>query len=114
MHCTHGGLGLSVASDRSGSELPVDDMPSTEGHERIALEVGLVRWNRPRFSHERDAIRVAWQAVEFRPVEAGKGLQLVQCAGLLERFGIQLDGRMCRVAAGAAAGRFLGATRMRG
>ena len=43
---------------------------------------------------------------------AGEGFQLVQRLALLEGFGIQLDGRERGVAAGAAAGGFLGMLRM--
>ncbi len=62
----------------------------------------------PFFTNQGDAIGVGRQTVEARAVEAGKRFELVQRITLFERFGIQLDGGVRGVAAGAAAGGFLG------
>ena len=62
----------------------------------------------PFFANQGDAIGVGRQTIEARAVEAGECFELVQRIALFERFGIQLDGGVRGVAAGAAAGGFLG------
>src|SRR5690606_2893252 len=64
----------------------------------------------PVLAHQGDAVGVARQAVEIGTELAGEALQPVQCVARFERLGVQLDGGVGGVAAGAAAGGFLGVT----
>ena len=57
--------------------------------------------------------RVARQAVEVRAALGGERLQAIEPPGLLERFGVQLDGGVRGEDAGAAAGCLLGVPRVR-
>ena len=58
----------------------------------------------PALAGQGDGAGVARQAVEGGAVEAGEGFQLVQSTGVVEDFGVHLDGGMRRVATGAARG----------
>src|SRR3989338_7621304 len=69
--------------------------------------------NLPAFLAQRDLAGVARQAVEVRAVKAGKPFQPVQRAKLFKGFGVQLEGGVRGVDAGAAAGGFLGVLRVR-
>src|SRR6266705_206240 len=67
----------------------------------------------PGFLAQSDRAAVAWQAVEIRPVKAGKGLDLVERPRLLEGLRIELDRRVRRIDARVAAQRLLVGAGMR-
>ena len=85
----------------------MDVFAGTQRDHGLVAEGQLCRY-RPAVTHQGDGIGVAWQAVEVRPVEAGKAFELVQRAEFIKGLGIQLDGRVGGVSTGTAAGCFLG------
>src|SRR2546421_7083579 len=60
-----------------------------------------------------NALLIARQAIKIRAVKTGECFQSIERAGLLEYFRVKLDGRVRRIAAGAAATRFLAVPRVR-
>ena len=58
-------------------------------------------------------LAIARQTVEIRSALGRERLQALQCAGLLERFRVQLDGGVRRENSRAAAGRLLRVPRVR-
>ena len=86
--------------------------PARSGTSDIVAE-RVVRRNLPALASQRDAPRVQWQAVEARSEFAGEGLEAGQRTGILEHLGIEFEGGMRRVDAGAAAGVLLRRAGMR-
>src|SRR5690554_4212258 len=85
---------------------PVNGFTSLERDDGAIRQWKLLRHG-PGLPHQGNGIGVAWQAVEVRAVEAGKGFQFVQNAQFLKDVCVQADGAVGRVATGAAAGGFL-------
>jgi hypothetical protein len=92
--------------DLSLGELPCDRLVRAERHDGLITSPNQVG-NVPCATFEHDVVCIAREAVEIRTMKAGEALQSIQRMGLLERLGIQLDGRMRGVDAGTAALGFL-------
>ncbi len=88
-------------------QAPAQFFPGAQRDDTLLAQWQLGR-GYPVFTDQGDVVGIARQAIEVRAVQAGKAFQLVQRMALLEGFGIQLTGGIGGVAAGAAAGRFLG------
>ncbi len=86
---------------------PGDRFASAQWHQRIARQVLQRSRNCPVFFNQSDLRGIARQAVPVGAVVTGKGFECVECARLVEGFGVKLDGGVGRIASSAAASRFL-------
>src|SRR5690606_35822895 len=102
---------LSAFRHSCSFDLPPDSPTRAQRNQRFVAERVLPR-NFPFLAHQGDGVLVSRQSVEIRAVEAGKALELVQGAGFLERFGVELDGGVSGIDPGAAAGGLLAAAGM--
>src|SRR6056297_2514912 len=103
------GAGLSMISM---GHAPQHFTTGPQGHHLFGATAD-GRWHRPRPLHQGDVVVVDGKAVKGRAMAAGKALQSIQGAGLVEDLGIEFKGRRRRKDAGATASTLLGTARMR-
>src|SRR6516165_1928881 len=97
---------------RRGGEAPAHHLASAERNHGVLAPADTL-WHQERLLPQRHPARIWRQAIKFRTIQRGKGLEAVERLLLLKDLGVSLQSTWRREDAGATAGGLFGRNRVR-